>query len=106
MTDNLIESIRAAVAEGATAEARAAGAVACRTLIAALDAKPGEPLTPETPAPSPPTSPIAVAASALRGLPPEQLIELLIAKLRTMVPTDAQPAVRRINIPLARVPMP
>jgi hypothetical protein len=37
---DLIEAIRAAITEDATAEARAAGILACRTLLAALETEP------------------------------------------------------------------
>lgn len=103
MTEDLINSIRAAVADGASAEARAAGIAACRTLLNALDAKPGEPLGPTA---TTPTSPIAAMAMALRGVPPDQLLDLLIAKLRSIVPANAHPASRGIHIPLARIPSP
>ncbi len=42
--ENLIEALRLATLTEATDEARATGAQACRTLLLALDAKPGEPL--------------------------------------------------------------
>jgi len=100
MTENLIESIRAAVAEGATPEARAAGAHACRALLAALE-------PPATPQPAPPRLPIAAIATALRTVPTDQLADLLIAKLRTLVPADAQqPPVRALNIPRVKLPSP
>src|SRR5262245_53693896 len=44
--DNLLDSIRAAVAPGASDETRASGASACRTILTALEAKAGEPLVP------------------------------------------------------------
>jgi hypothetical protein len=100
MTENLIESIRAAVADGASPDARAAGANACRTLLTALEAPPALP-------PGPPSLPIAAIASALRTIPPDQLADLLIAKLRTLVPADAQqPPVCALNIQRVTVPAP
>src|SRR5262249_13164235 len=39
----LIEAIRAALAQSATAEQKAIGAQACRTILTALDAQPGKP---------------------------------------------------------------
>lgn len=102
MTDTLIESIRMAVAEGATPEARAAGADACRTLLAAFDASAGQPLAPTTPPPV--NQQVAMIATAIRGLPMDQLADLLIARLRTLVPVDQQSAVRSIHIPLVGVP--
>ncbi|HTR56469.1 MAG TPA: hypothetical protein VMJ10_37605 [Kofleriaceae bacterium] len=99
--DDLIEAIRTAVATDATPEARAAGARACRALLSAFE--PSEVAPPaEVAVPSPP---IATLVSAVRGMPAEQVMDLLIAKLRTMVPADAQPAASRaLNI--MRVPVP
>jgi hypothetical protein len=106
MTDNLIEMIRAAVASDATAEARAAGADACRTIMTALGATAGEPLA--VPASSSPSNPMATAIAALvRSTPPDQLLDLVIAKLRTLVPADKQqPAARPMTIPYVKVPRP
>ena len=91
MTDNLIEQIRAAVAEGATAETRAAGANACRTLLAALDTQPGAAMgTVLVPMASPvQASQIAAVISALRGAPPDQLLDLAIQRLRAALPAGA-----------------
>ena len=107
-TETLIEAIRAAIAEGANDEARASGAHACRALLAALEAPLGGPAAPIPPAPPAPSINIGAIASAIRGVPPDQRAELLIAKLRTHVPADAQSAttVRRFNIPLVKVPTP
>jgi hypothetical protein len=107
-SDTLIEAIRAAVAAGASDDARAAGANACRTLLVVLEAKPGEPMVPAMPVPHPPSAPIAALASAIRGMPREQLFDLLIAKLRTLVPADsAAPAsTPMLKIPHVKVPTP
>ena len=83
--DNLIESIRIAVATDATDEVRAEGAAACRTILCALEGKPGEPLAAVTPQ----SSQIATVVSALRGVPPDQLLDLAIAKLRDALPAGA-----------------
>jgi hypothetical protein len=72
----LIASIGAAVARDASAEARAAGATACRSILAVLEAKPGQPLAAfPTPAMPPATSEAtskvmkkAAAKHALTGL--------------------------------------
>jgi len=67
----LIEAIRAAAADGATAEQKAVGAQACRTILAALGAERGKPLVlPGAPAPSP-----------LAGVSVEQALDLLITRL-------------------------
>lgn len=95
--DELIEAIRTATSAGATDEARAAGANACRAILAALVATPGEPLAqppPVAPAnavqsPIAAAPPIAAFVSALRGMPPEQLLDLAIERLRAALPKDA-----------------
>jgi hypothetical protein len=107
-SEALIETIRAAVADGASDDARAAGANACRTLLVVLEAKPGEPLVPAIPVAQPPSAPIAVIASAIRGMPREQLFDVLIAKLRTLAPADSvvSEPMRMLNIPHVKVPTP
>jgi hypothetical protein len=96
-TDALVDAIRAALADGASMEARAAGATACQMVLAALTAKPGEPL-----ASTPPTStPIQSAVAALRNAPPEQLLDFAIAKLKAALPPGTSvPPVQRISLPL------
>ena len=89
--DDLIESIRTAVADGASDDARHAGVHACRTILLALDTKKGEPLAqPVTEATSPLSPNIVGIIGALRGVPLEQLLDLAIAKLRTAVPAGAE----------------
>lgn len=99
----LIENIRLATASEATDEVRAAGAAACRTILIALEAKPGEALAPPS-APVVSDSPIAAVVAGLRGVPVDQLLDLAIAKLRTLVPVDATPIAPRMSIPLIQVP--
>jgi len=71
MMTEMIESIRAAVADGATPEQKAIGAQACRTILAALGAESGKPIVlPGAPPPSP-----------LAGLTADQALALLIARL-------------------------
>lgn len=106
MTETLIESIRAAIAEGSTREARAAGAAACRTILAALEAVPGERLVAQAAPAQHGSSPIAAIVAGLRGTPPDQLLDLLIAKLRSMVPPEKQSPASKINLQLVRIPAP
>jgi len=107
--EQLLDQIRAALVPDASDDTRAAGATACRTILAALDAKTGEPMqapagpaaplvamTPPAPyAPpseSPRPSPIATVqalVAALRGMPPDQLLDLAITRLRAAVPDGA-----------------
>jgi hypothetical protein len=84
--DNLIESIRAAVADDASAEARAAGVAACRAIISALEAKPGAPIAAAMPMP-----PTAAIGAMLRGMPLDNLLDLAIARLRAALPAGTEP---------------
>ena len=105
-TDRLLEAIRKAVAEGADDAARATGANACRALLSVL-APPPEPIATAAPTPAAPNLPIAAIAQAIRNVPPGQLADLLIAKLRTLVPEGANAApAHKFNIPLVKVPTP
>ncbi len=80
--NELIEAIRAAVANGATADQKAIGAKACRTILTALDTESGKPLNvPNAPKPHP-----------LSQVDPGQALDLLIAKLSAGLPKDEQPA--------------
>jgi hypothetical protein len=70
----LLDAIRAAVAETATAEQKTAGAQACRTIGTALEAEIGKPIAlAGAPTPSP-----------LTGISPDQAMDLLIARLRAV----------------------
>ena len=74
----MIDAIRLAVADGATAQQRAAGVLACQSILAALGAEPGKPIAiPGAPAPHP-----------LAGIDPRQALDLLIAKLTAALPKE------------------
>lgn len=75
--EQLLESIRAAVAENASAEQKSAGAQACRAILTALEAEAGKPLA-FAGAPPP---------AALSGIDPTQALDLLIARLRAALPS-------------------
>jgi hypothetical protein len=97
---DLIESIRAAVADGATAEHKAIGAQACRTILAALDAQPGKPIV----------LPGIPQAHPLSTLSLDQVLDLAIARLTQIAaareaeaakPAPAAPAaLRGVRIPM------
>ena len=71
---DLLEAIRVATTDGATAEQKATGAQACQTILAALGAQPGKPIVlPGVPKPNP-----------LSGLSVDQALELVIARLRAV----------------------
>ena len=100
-----IDAIRAALAADAPPEARAAGIEACRAVLGALQAKPGEPLG--APRPVDTGSTAHAIAAAIRSTPPDQLLDMLITKLRSAVPDAGKlPASQKLNIPLVRIPTP
>ena len=87
--ENVIDSIRAGLAGDATPEAKSAGATACRAILAALEGTPGEALA--VPAVVPFNgSQIAGVVSALRGVPPDQLLDLAIQRLRAALPAGVE----------------
>jgi hypothetical protein len=99
--DSSLTTIRAALASDATPEARAAGATACRTILLALDAAGPPPAAP--PALNP--AAIASALTALRGVSPDQLLDLAIAKLRAALPVGGDaPAASAIRFRMIPVP--
>lgn len=113
----LIASIRAAVTPSASAEARAAGANACRSILTVLEAKPGQPLapTPQRTPPSAQASPLVALLSQpgllskLAAMSRDELIALLqqltsAMPARPTTPTTAAPRFHLIQIPSARRP--
>lgn len=96
--EQLLEAIRVAIAPDATAEQKVAGAHACRTVLAALDAEPGKAIA----------MPGAPSASPLAGLQLDQALDLIIARLRAATPTDnpqpAQARTRPLQIALVTPP--
>lgn len=108
--ETLIESIRAAIASDASDDVRATGARACRTILAALDTKPGEAMTLAGPVTSTadassPAAQIANMLGALRGIPAEQLLDLAIARLRAVLPAEMeQPKVAPPKFHIVQLP--
>jgi hypothetical protein len=72
---------------GMCRDARNAGAGACRTILAVLDANPGEPIVM---AALPEPAQVAAIINKLRGIPSDQVLDLAIAKVRSMLPADVQ----------------
>jgi hypothetical protein len=114
---SLITSIRAAVTRGASNETRAAGATACRSILAVLEAKPGQPLaaTPQRTSPTSPASPLASLLSQpgllskLAAMSRDELITVLkqitgAMPVRATAPTTAAPRFHLIEIPQVRRP--
>lgn len=97
--DNVIDAIRAAVAADASAESKAAGVTACRAILAALETTPGQTFASTVPA-----SPVAAMVGALRGVPPDQLLDLAIAKLRSALPAGTVvPAVQPLKLQIVPI---
>jgi hypothetical protein len=102
--ETLIDQIRAAVADGATDDAQQAGANACRSILAALDARHATnevsasansapsavPSTAAPSAPRPASAPCTVgelpALVAIRAVPRGQILDYVIEKLRALQP--------------------
>ena len=87
--ENLIESIRSAIAQDASPEVRATGVSACRAILSALEATPGQPLASAavvTPSPAA----IAQVVAAFRGVPADQLLDIAIGKLRAALPAGTE----------------
>lgn len=98
--DTLIDAIRLSIANDASVEARTAGVHACRTILAALEAKAGEPLAPTPVA----ATPLQAIVGALRTMPLDQLLDLAITKLTAVLPPGTEvPPMHAVRIPLAPV---
>lgn len=89
MTD-LLDCIRIALTEGATPEQKHAGAAACCAVYAALSPPPGVP--------------ISVPHAPRTGVNVDQVLELAIAKLRTMLPADANVTTESVRFPFLSTP--
>lgn len=109
--ENLLESIRAALAVDAAEDARVAGAAACRTILTALEAKSGEPMASVTESPKPlTTAPVSATAianvvSALGHMQPDQLLDLAITRLRAALPAGGDgPAPVPLKFQIVQLP--
>ncbi len=98
--DNITQAIQNAISADADDATRTEGVRACRAVLAALEAKTGEPL-----APSPGTTPLETVVAGLRGVPVEQLLDLAIAKLKSALPAGVEAApVQPLSFRLLPVP--
>lgn len=86
--ENLIESIRSALAPDASAETKLVATTACRAILAALESTPGQPMASAVVAQ--PASPIATMVATLKGVPTDQLLDLAIMKLRAALPAGVE----------------
>lgn len=114
---SLIGSVRAALTRGASAELRAAGATACRSILTVLEAKPGQPLAvaPPLAVATPPVSSISSLLSQpgflakLAAMSRDELITLFkqftgAIPVRQPTPPTAGPRFHLIEIPQLRKP--
>jgi hypothetical protein len=114
---SLIASIRAAVIPSASADARTAGASACRSILTVLEVKPGQPLaaTPQRTSATAQASPVATLLSQpgllskLAAMSRDELITLLkqitgAMPVRPTTPTTAAPRFHLIELPSMRRP--
>ena len=97
--EELIDKIRAAMAADATAEARTAGAAACRCVLALIE---------PTPTPAIPPDVVPKMVAMVRGMDLDQLLGVAVERLRAVttargetVPTEPP---RSINIPMVPIP--
>lgn len=94
MESSLIASIVTALAPEASEEKRAAGALACLTIHAALAGHGAAPVLVPAPAAAPappiPETPVAAIVSRLRGMPLEQVFDLAINRLQVAVTAREQ----------------
>ncbi len=97
-----IETIRLAVAEDATVESRASGAIACRAILATLEPAHSNPIAPSRLE----AAQIASIAATIRSVPMDQLLDLAIAKLRTIAPHDVTQRAPAFSVPFIQVPRP
>ncbi len=88
--DTFIQTIRTAVGEGATADQKQAGAVACRAILAALEGQTGHALSALAPASARPEV--------------DQVLDLVIARLRAMVPADPSATPARLSFSMVTAP--
>lgn len=101
--ETLLEAIRLAAAPEASPEIRAAGAQACRTILAALETKPGEELANSAPLNT--TTQVAQMIGTLRGVPIEQLLDLAIARVRAALPSGSDvPRPKPLNFHVVQIP--
>jgi hypothetical protein len=83
--DDLFTAIRGALAQDAAVDARSAGALACRTILGVLDPS-SRSTAPSAPAsPTSPTSPLTNVLGAIGSIPREQIVELLVGGLRSIL---------------------
>ncbi len=101
--ESLLEAVRAATANGASTDQKAAGVLACRTIIAALDTEPGKPIVlPGTPLASQPAARLSL----------DQVLDMMITKLTVIAsehdksPAPALPPSNGLRVPVISAALP
>ncbi len=101
--ESLLEAVRVATANGASTDQKAAGVLACRTIIAALDTEPGKPIVlPGTPSASQPAARVSL----------DQVLDMMIAKLSAVAsehdksPAPALPPPNGLRVPVTSAALP
>jgi hypothetical protein len=82
--DELVTTIRGALAQDAAGDVRSAGALACRAILGVLDPS-SRSTTPAPSSPSSPTSPFTAALGAIGAIPREQILEFIVGGLRSVL---------------------
>lgn len=101
--DQLIDTIRSATASGASTDQKAAGVLACRTILAALDTEPGKPIVL-------PGAPLASQPAARLSL--DQVLDMMITKLTVIAsehdksPAPALPPSNGLRVPVISAALP
>jgi hypothetical protein len=105
-----VDTIRNAIAPDASAEARAAGIAACRSVLAELEPTAPQALT-ATPAPVIPPEAITQLVAMVKQMDVNQLLDVAIDRLRALNaarPGPVQPAARdqprTLTFPLVPIP--
>ena len=111
--ESLLTELRAALAPGADAATRRAGADACRALLAVLDPPASVPALAASPTshiavrpgPAAPTPTLPLTAPAASRPPPSQVLDMLIAHLRAKLPADQAPRPASSGFRVPMIPM-
>ncbi len=101
--ESLLDAVRIATASGASTEQKAAGVLACRTIIAALDTEPGKPIVlPGTPSTSQPAARLSL----------DQVLDMMITKLTVIAsehdksPVPPLPPSNGLRVPVISAALP
>jgi hypothetical protein len=100
--DELVLAIRNALASDASPEMRAGGASACRAILRGLEPSPhrnGAPAS--SPAATLAGTPLGAALGAFSSIPREQILELVVSGLRSVLGQGAPPTYRPAPLPRA-----